>query len=264
MSVTSAPAWEALQQVRERLETPRRELLEHPVYSRLNSLPALRIFMEYHVYAVWDFMSLLKSLQRELCCVSVPWLPVTQPAAARLINEIVLAEESDLDPQGNPASHFELYLRAMQEAEADTAPLETFLQALREGDAVAEAARTARVPLAAQEFLAETFAVLDQQDLPAIAAAFTFGREGLLPDLFTRIVAGLHQQAPGHLQQFRYYLDRHIELDGDEHGPLADQLLLTLCGEDASRWNRVESAARDALAARKTLWDGMLAEIDAL
>ncbi len=262
--MTSAPAWESLQQVRQRLETPRRELLDHAVYARLNSLPALRIFMEYHVYAVWDFMSLLKSLQRELCCVTVPWLPVSQPAAARLINEIVLGEESDLDPQGNPASHFELYLRAMQEAEAQTAPIETFLQALREGNSVAQAARTAEIPQAAQEFLATTFDVLNQQDMPAIAAAFTFGREGLLPDLFTRIVASLHQLFPGHLQQFRYYLDRHIELDGEEHGPLADQLLLTLCGEHPSRWNRVETAAQAALAARKTLWDGMLAEIDNL
>lgn len=84
------------------------------MYERLQTLPDLRCFMEHHVFAVWDFMSLLKVLQRELTCTAVPWVPTANAPARRLVNEIVLEEESDLDSEGRPTSHFELYVRAME------------------------------------------------------------------------------------------------------------------------------------------------------
>jgi hypothetical protein len=97
-------------------------LLGHPVYREINSLAALRLFMEHHVFAVWDFMSLLKTLQVRLCCVGVPWLPAADPQATRFINEIVLAEESDEDGQGGYLSHFGLYLRSMTRCGPTPAP----------------------------------------------------------------------------------------------------------------------------------------------
>jgi hypothetical protein len=111
----------------------RLRLVEHPLYSSLQGPAEVRIFQQHHVYCVWDFMTLLKALQRRLTCVDLPWLPTPDPAARRLVNEIVLGEESDEDGAGGHCSHFELYLGAMRDAGADTEPIETFLAALRAG-----------------------------------------------------------------------------------------------------------------------------------
>ena len=58
----------------------RNQLVNHPVYANIKDLDGLKCFMESHVYAVWDFMSLLKALQINLTCVSLPWVPVGNAA----------------------------------------------------------------------------------------------------------------------------------------------------------------------------------------
>lgn len=252
-----------LQSIQDRLAPLRAALLEHRVYQQINGLEALRRFMEHHVFAVWDFMSLLKALQRQLCCIEVPWLPAADAGDCRLVNEIVLAEESDDDGRGGCASHFELYHRAMQRCLANTAPMDEFLAALRRGKTVSAALEAPGVPGCARQFVRQTFAIIDGGDLCAMASAFTFGREDLLPAVFQRIVDELNVETSGGLKDFKYYLDRHIGLDGDEHGPMAHRLLLSLCGSDESRWRIAEQAALDALRARHVLWDGICAQIGA-
>jgi hypothetical protein len=223
----------------------------------MDRLDLLHRFMEHHVFAVWDFMSLLKSLQRRLCWVELPWLPPADPTASRLINEIVLAEESDEDGAGGFASHFELYHRAMARSGASTAGIDGFLDGLRRGQPVSAALEWAGVPEPARCFVRQTFSLLDRGNVCAIASAFTFGREDLLPAVFQRLVDELDVEAGGRLDEFRYYLDRHIGLDGEEHGPMANRLLVSLCGSDKCRWRDAEQAAVDCLEARRGLWDGI-------
>src|ERR1700751_1248218 len=95
------------------LATLRTQLLDHPVYAEVASVEDLRRFMEDHVFAVWDFMSLLKRLQQDLTCTKVPWFPADNGRAARLINDIVIGEETDVDPDASCVSPLDLYLRAM-------------------------------------------------------------------------------------------------------------------------------------------------------
>lgn len=217
--------------------------------------------MEHHVFAVWDFMSLLKALQRSLTCVSVPWLPTGSSEAARFVNEIVLGEESDADGRGGYLSHFELYRGAMTRFGADTGPIDSFLEVLSGGGSVPDALAAVAAPPSVRAFVGHTFEVIAGGDVCRIASAFTYGREDLLPDVFRKIVDELDRRVGG-LDEFRHYLERHIEVDSGEHGPMAARLIASLCGDDEARWLRVEQAAVQALTVRLALWDGILAEVD--
>ena len=239
------------------IQDERKALVAHPVYTEIRSPDALCIFMQHHVFAVWDFMSLLKTLQRLLTCVEVPWLPGVNALGCRFINEIVVAEECDSDSQGGFVSHFELYRRGMTQCGANTAPIDGFLDELRLGKSVPAALESARVGASARVFVLQTFDTIQQGNLCAVASAFTFGREDLLPALFQRIVEELNVETSGNLDVFRYYLNRHIGLDGEEHGPMASRLMQSLCGTDEALWTVAEHAAARSLEARRQLWDGI-------
>jgi len=234
----------------------RQALLGHRLYDRLRTVEDLTRFMEHHVFAVWDFMSLLKALQARLTCLGVPWRPVGDGEVRRLVNEIVLGEESDRLPGGGVASHFELYLRAMTEAGADTGRIERFIGLLAEGRSVEAALDQADAPMAVRGFVGHTFGVIGG-GTHEIAAAFTYGREDLIPQMFTRLVHGLERQFPQRVATLRYYLDRHIELDGDQHGAMGLRMVQSLCGESPERQQEAIRAAVAALQARLKLWDAI-------
>ncbi|MFC5455900.1 DUF3050 domain-containing protein [Prosthecobacter fluviatilis] len=243
------------------IETARAALLGHPLYARLSTLGDLAQFMECHVFAVWDFMSLLKALQQRLTCVQVPWVPVGDNQVRRLVNEIVLGEESDRAPDGTPSSHYELYLQAMQEAGADTTAVQGFIQQLQQGAGIFEALAASGVTDCVAEFVRHTFEVIAGGKPHVIAAAFTYGREDLIPAMFHELVARLEAEFPGRLKILRYYLDRHIQLDGDEHGEMGRTMVELLCGGIPQREAEACAAAREALNARLRLWDGIAALI---
>jgi len=80
-------------------------LISHQLYHHVCDEQSLRFFMRAHVFAVWDFQSLIKALPRMLMCVKIPWLPSSDPMARRLINELVLDEESGQAPGEVYLSH---------------------------------------------------------------------------------------------------------------------------------------------------------------
>jgi len=242
-----------------RIAPLREKLTRHPLYASLRTLDDLRVFLESHVFAVWDFMCLLKSLQRELTCVDVPWSPSAWPASRRFLNEIVLGEESD-EFRGRPMSHFEVYLQAMREVGADTAPMQAVVDAAAvQGD---WRAALQRAPAVARTFVESTFAVIEQGSVAAQAAAFTFGREDVIPDMFRELVRDLNERNHGSLDTFVWYLERHIEVDGEDHGPLSLRMVADLCGESAELWEEAASAAEAAIEARLALWDGVMQAIE--
>ncbi|MDF1861275.1 MAG: DUF3050 domain-containing protein [Verrucomicrobiales bacterium] len=248
----------------EAIEPERQVLLEHPLYNRMQSVEDLAVFMEYHVFAVWDFMSLLKALQVRLTCVSIPWLPEGNGEVRRLVNEIVLAEESDFLPAGGASSHFELYLQAMREAGANTSQVNRFTRLLDSGQSVDTALQQAGVPIESVAFVQNTFALIERGRPHEIVAAFTYGREDLIPEMFTQLIHGLDRQFPGKLTTLRYYLERHIELDGDEHGEMGAKMVNLLCEGDPVLQREATQAAVEALQARIRLWNGIASVMDSL
>ncbi|MCU0713005.1 MAG: DUF3050 domain-containing protein [Pirellula sp.] len=241
----------------EAIEPTRVKLLQHTLYDDLTNLESLRFFMEHHVFAVWDFMSLLKAMQSHFCGTSIPWTPTSNVLVARMIHEIILEEETDSDGDGGYASHFELYLRSMRQCKADTTPIERFLELVREGVALESALKQIDAPQVVCDFVGHTFSVVNSRDPVQIVSAFTFGRENLLPGVFGQIVEKIDQQTGGEVAMLKYYLERHIGLDGDVHGPLAERLVCQLCGDDSAKWERAQRAALEALEHRLKLWDGM-------
>jgi len=246
------------------LQTRRDALRNHPVYETLGNLAELRVFMEHHVFAVWDFMCLLKALQNQLTCTDSLWRPVANSEACRFVNEIVLCEESDEGRHGSFASHFELYRNAMQSSGANARNIDQFLNLLDGGKTPAQALACLENPESVDRFVLQTLEVVQTGELCEIAACFAFGREDLLPDLFQKIVDEIKAGSDGALDDLDYYLKRHIELDGDEHGPMAKRMLESICGRDVSRWERAGAAAKKALDSRLTLWDGMFQQMKLL
>lgn len=242
-----------LDPLRERLDT-------HPVYAALRNIDDLRCFMSHHVYPVWDFMSLAKCLQGALAPTALPWRPIGDPAVRRFINEIILGEESDLglaDSDGHEtfASHFEIYCQAMSDIGADPSTALAFVKLAGERG-IDEALKQGEAPAVAKEFMATTFGFIATGKPHVVAAAFALGREHVIPQMFRSFLAEMdvsQDAAPA----FHYYLERHILLDEDTHGPLSLRMLDGLCAGDPLRIKEAEMAACQAIEARIRFWDGV-------
>jgi hypothetical protein len=246
----------------QQLEGPRTLLTAHAIYSHIVDLQTLRIFMKSHVFAVWDFMSLLKTLQRQLTCTTGPWLPPAHRETSRFINEIVVAEESDEISPGRFISHYELYLEAMIQAGADSEAIRAFTQRLANGKTVAASFSGLNLPPCVVNFVSTTlgFCRLEPHQ---VAAVFLFGREDIIPEMFRSLLRELNLYEVAEYSTLKMYLERHIAVDGDCHGPLARQMLTILCGESDKKWDQALCVAQEAMHARKLLWDGILHELSA-
>lgn len=233
-------------------------LVNHSLYSTIKSIDDLKIFTENHIYAVWDFMSLLKALQKNLTCTSTPWLPTKNSTAARFINEIVLEEETDKINTGEITSHFEYYILAMKEIGANTNPINSFLTGIKNASSYIDYINQSNLDKPLKDFLNFTFKTIETKEIHKIAAAFTFGREDLIPNMFIEMVKNINNKNNVTAEKFIYYLERHIELDGDDHGPIALKMIENLCGDSEQKWLDVKKISQNAIRMRIKLWDHIL------
>jgi hypothetical protein len=247
----------SVDQINQSIHLLRQDLLNHSLYSKIKNINDLQKFAETHIFAVWDFMSLLKSLQLQLTCTNTPWVPNKNSETAYLINEIVLAEETDINQVGERKSHYELYLEAIKSFGADTNDIDLFLNKLKNED-VFNAINSSNIPKEVKDFLEFTFKIIEEGKPHKVAAAFTFGRENLIPSMFTAILKNFQKNFPEQdISKLIYYFERHIELDEDEHGPMALEMVIELAENDPEKWKEIKEVSVEALKKRIGLWNSI-------
>jgi len=246
--------------IAQNLEPLKNKLRNHSLYNSIESIEDLKIFTNAHVYAVWDFMSLLKFLQINLTSISVPWYPSNNTSTAKLINEIVAGEETDEDEDGKPMSHFEMYIDSIESFGVKTDVILNNINSLNSLYTICDDIEKLEIKDYIKDFLKFTFSVINRGQIHEVAAVFTFGREDLIPDIFMPLLEGINSKN-NELNKLIYYFKRHIEVDGDMHGPMSMEMLTYLCNNDDGKISEVESISEKALLSRISLWDGIENEI---
>lgn len=250
-----------IQLIEKELAPLKNKLIHHSLYQKIDSLEAIKEFMESHVFAVWDFMSLLKGLQIGLTCTTTPWVPKGNPITRRLINEIVLGEETDVNEIGEPKSHFEMYIDAMDQIGANTTQIKRFISLIESGDTYKNALEKINISEETKDFVNFTMECVEQNETHVLASVFTFGREDLIPDMFVEIVKNIAKNTDVNFSKLIYYLERHIEVDGGEHGPMSLQMIDEVNENSTIKWNETLEYAKIALEKRISLWNSIEANL---
>ncbi|HVV69221.1 MAG TPA: DUF3050 domain-containing protein [Gammaproteobacteria bacterium] len=233
----------------------------HKLLTAIDSIEKLRLFTQIHVYAVWDFMALLKALQGKLTSMQPLWTPPINPMGCHLINTLLSEEESDHLPDGRYLSHFALYLEAMSHCGANIQPITGFISDIKADKPLSSLLARTDLPVPARRFIADTFTIIEKNS-HAIAASLAFAREYITSNLFSTLLRTIEPTGSHYsLETLKCYLQRHIDLDSDKHSQQSQQLVASLCGTDEIKWQEALDAAHFSLQSRIQLLDGIHAAI---
>ena len=249
------PCLPEIQALQKKIEPLYAKLRANPLYQNIKTIEDLRVFTQIHCFAVWDFMSLIKAIQGAVTCTTVPWTPLSNYRVARLVNDIVLGEETDLDSKDQPRSHYDLYLEGMEGIGAETTRISGLVKKIQSGVHWKKALKKSNLPPRLHNFVKFTLSTVESGRMHDIAAVFAFSRENIIPDMFMGMIRGIEPHKEDSMDALIWYFARHIEVDGEDHGPMSLEMVSHLTGKNKNKWKEVNVAVIKSLEARIDLWD---------
>jgi hypothetical protein len=234
-------------------------LINHPLYNSIKTEEDVRIYMFNQVWCVWDFMTLVKSIQLNIVPSNILWMPPKYPELGAYIYEVLLTEETDKGYNSETnSSHFQTYLKAMYESKVDTSSVAAFIKLLENGFDFGTATEKCGIHDEAKEFISTTFEFA-KSELHISTAVFCLSREGVIPDIFMNLLANV--SLSNNFKIFNWYLNRHIYLDSQSHGPLSIKLFKTIV-DTPKKQDEALHASLKALKARNKFFDYILNSIN--
>ncbi len=244
---------------KKKLNDIKHKISAHPLFASKLEPKHICKFMESHIFAVWGFMSILKSLQKIITPDNLPWMPNknTKNGLVNFVNEIILCEESDYIEGIGFISHFEIYLLAMKNMGAKTDQLDKLIARITDNGYNENYLDDINASVEVKSFLKHDLEVSINGTLPEIIGAFTLGREKVIPNMFSYILPAIKETSTS--KYLITYLERHIDIDGDRHGPLSMKLLNTSC--DKKQLSLAYATAIKSLELRLLVWDKVYDDI---
>jgi len=242
-----------LENNKKKLDDLKQKIAAHPLFANKLEPKQICKFMESHIFAVWGFMSILKSLQKMITPNNLPWIPNknTNNGLVNFVNEIILCEESDYIEGIGYISHFEIYLLAMKNMGAKTDQLDKLTSIIADKGYNEKYLDDVDASDEVKSFLKHDMEVSMNGTLPEIVGAFTLGREKVIPNMFSYILPAIKETSTA--KHLITYLERHIDIDGDRHGPLSMKLLDASC--DKNQLTLAYATAVKSLELRLLVWD---------
>jgi hypothetical protein len=231
------------------------KILNHQVYKEIENLDDLNLFLEYHVFFVWDQMSSLKAMQKDLTCMNVPWVPKRSPQTRKYINELVLnAEGNDLISE-TVLSEYESYLELMRESDADSSSIERLEKSINRGENFKDLLDHLDMPKVVKSYLDFTYKTIESKDAHKIAANFVFGKQSLIPHRLVKLLNELNKKFPVDLSLQIKYFESKVMKETGKIEDVAKKIFEELCGHDEEKWDDVAEVAERTLERRLQLWD---------
>ncbi len=234
----------------------RNQLQNHKLYNSLKSIDDIKVFMEYHVFAIWSFALLLNNLQINMTEVRTSSISLEKSTDSVLINETVLEEEIETNKVSQTQSHFEIYFDAMRQADARTNEINNFIKLIQFNNSVNYSLNKTNIDKRVADFVKFSFSVTKTNKPHLIASALIFGQEEVIPGMFIEILRNVDSENKFY-NKLKYYLQGHIDLDIDKQRPLSIKIVSEICNNNQQKWDETITIAKQSLEKRIALWDAI-------
>ena len=241
------------------------KLINHKIYGQISDMRKTKIFMESHVFSVWEYLTMLKALQRELATRDISFLHENVPDLPYLINQIVLNEEIEEESRGEYLSAmglYQLYINSMDEIGADSNPIKYFVDCIKVNKNWNNTIRDTitrfdNIPIQTYEYLNYNLKMIELSEIHELAGIFFFGREDINSKFILLIKSNIEHEKS--LSNLKNIIKRHVDDDSKNKNPILGEYINNiLCKDDDKKWKKVEISVIEAIKKRIELWDGML------